>query len=143
MSAFLNPYLAEFTTAMPLDLLRRLQGGFEVRLAELREERRQFHTVRELWDSAQVVQMYEEAVGHCRSLIRAKLRRTGWTEHQRPTLPATRSSVRNRRVSAGPDARSRMGHGRPASSRAGSAAAGSDQSPDAGTVHRRGDPPPC
>lgn len=87
MSAFLNPYLAQFSTAMSFDLLRRLQGEFEVRLCELQAERVQAGTVRELVNSAQVLQMLQEAVDHCRSLIRAKRRTAGWGHLHSPARP--------------------------------------------------------
>ena len=87
MSGFVNPYLSQFTVAMSFDLLRRLQGEFEVRLFELQAERIQAGTVRDLINSAQVVLMLQEAVDRCRSLMRAKRRLAGWDHLRRLARP--------------------------------------------------------
>ena len=144
----------------PAARVRTLQGKFEVMLADARRDRAAATNLGEIVALTGVIHQVEQWIGMCREHLAAVRRRTGWGEHAPPgpsrrraasPLPVHPSGVMPRRPSAGHAAGRLgvagatpppvMGHGWPASSRAGSAASRSARSANAPPCPAA-DPPP-
>ena len=133
---------------LTLNTLRRLQGAAQLEHANAQDIRARASTLLERLAASEVLRFYGECIDACRAAIAAHRRRAGWPEYQRPASPSHRRSTSPSRlpgrgvtaqsVSEGPSAVRLgvagvlpppvMGHGRPAFTRAGSAATNLPQS---------------
>jgi hypothetical protein len=125
-------------TGLPLAQVRRVQGAADVALDRAKAIRANASSLRELLAAAEVVVFYETIIAACRCEATRRKRLPPWRavrvqgvgrgRPQGPRPPRIAALLRF------PALQSRMGHGRPASSCAGSAAGSADQGENAEPV---------